>query len=313
VTGRLELCAPGLERVGAVGTGRAFGTFGELLQGTLDDRDTDFLVTLPIARWVTARFEVGPVGQPLRVFPASKRKALRLVRLMTRTLGVRTGGVLVLDGDLPEGKGLASSSADLVATARAVGAALGVNTPPLAIEGWLRSIEPSDGVMYPGVVAFDHRDVRLRAFLGALPALTIVAVDEGGQVDTVEFNRRPKPFSTVDKREYTRLLEAVMAAVRTGDLETVGAVATRSSMLNVKQQPRRFLKDLLRICEAVGGLGVVSTHSGTMVGVLLCDADPNYPDRLARVLRECAALPAAVSLFHSLRFPRPDTERWHAL
>lgn len=60
------------------------------------------------------------------------------------------------------------------------------------MEDWLRPVEPTDGVMYPGVVVFEHRAVRLRAELGTLPPLTVVAVDEGGHLDTVAHNRRPR-------------------------------------------------------------------------------------------------------------------------
>ena len=47
--------------------------------------------------------------------------------------------------------------------------------------------------MYGHVVAFYHRQVRLCRVLPELPPLTIVGIDEGGQVDTVDFNAsRPR-------------------------------------------------------------------------------------------------------------------------
>lgn len=287
------------------GAGSAFGTFGELLQGTLPD-GVDFLVTMPINRSATAWFRLEPDG-PLRVYPSHKHKSLTLARAML----AGAGGTLVIDGDLPVGKGLASSSADLVATARAVGGALGLSTEAAAVEDWLRPIEPTDGVMYPGVVAFEHRLVRLHTFLGGLPPLTVVAVDEGGELDTVAFNKRPKHYSAAERREYAHLLETVTGAIRAGDLATVGAVATRSAVLNQRLTPKRNLADMTRICRELGGLGVVCAHSGTMTGILLADNAPDQARRLARVRAACAALPGTVAVFRSYVFPEVATD--HAL
>lgn len=96
-----------------------------------------------------------------------------------------------------------------MATARAVASALGVDLPPHAIEDLLRRIEPTDGVMYPGVVAFEHRNVALLDQLGVLPPMTIVGIDEGGTVDTVAFNKIPKNFTAAERDEYARLLDEV--------------------------------------------------------------------------------------------------------
>jgi L-threonine kinase len=289
-----------MRRVGvdvSTGAGTAFGTFGELLQGTLPD-GTDFLVTMPINRCATAWFRLEPHG-PLRVFPSDKSKSYALARAM---LG-EAGGTLVIEGDLPVGKGLASSSADLVATARAIGGALGISTTPEAVEDLLRAIEPTDGVMYAGVVAFEHRAVRLRHFLGVLPALTVVAVDEGGEVDTIAFNRAPKPFSVEDRLEYAGLLQEIGDAVRDRDLATLGRIASRSAELNQRLNPKRHLEAMARICAEEGGLGVVCAHSGTMTGILLVDGEPGHDERLARVSRACAAVAGGVAVFRSYVFP----------
>ncbi|MEU5839174.1 hypothetical protein ABZ820_36695 [Streptomyces diacarni] len=42
--------------------------------------------------------------------------------------------------------------------------------------------------------------------------MSAVWADEGGVVDTVAFNRLPKPFSAADRREYERLRTRLTAA-----------------------------------------------------------------------------------------------------
>lgn len=297
---------------GAVGASRAFGTFGELLQGVLPDTDLDFLVTLPIDVWSTARFEVAPPGAPLVVRPSGKYKSLALARTLLASRGIDHGGTLVIRSGLPEGKGLASSSADLVATSRAIGDAFDLALTELAIEDLLRPIEPSDGVMYQGSVAFYHRQTRLRERLGYLPPLSIVGMDEGGTVPTIAFNRIPKPFGLADKREYGRLLDTLARAMREKDLESVGEVATRSAVMNQRLRPKQSLDRLRHIAGAAGALGVVSAHSGTFLGVLLAEEEPQYAERLARVRDACRDLTSRTVLYHSLADPRgshPFTDR----
>jgi uncharacterized protein involved in propanediol utilization len=305
---RLKVMArrPGVDL--RAGAGAAFGSFGELLQGVLawptpagPDDDVHFLVTFPVDRGSRARFRLDPGGE-LRVFPSHKWKARTLARALMDASGWDGGGTLIVDSELPVGKGLASSSADLVATARAVGEVLGLELSPGAIEDWLRPIEPTDGVMYPGVVAFEHRRVRLRSWLGRLPPVTVVAVDEGGQVDTVAFNAGRQPPSAARKQEYARLLDRLSAAVARADLAEVGAVATRSAELNQELLPKRQLAALLAIRERHDALGVICAHSGTVIGVLLDDEQPGHRARLAAVRSACAKLYPNVLEFHSYTF-----------
>jgi L-threonine kinase len=205
---------------------------------------------------------------------------------------------------------MASSSADLVATARAVGGVLGADTSPSAVEDLLRPIEPTDGVMHPGAVAFDHRDVRLRDMLGALPPMAIVAVDEGGSIDTVAFNQRPKHYTDAHRAEYATLLDSLTEAVHTGDVAEIGRVATRSAVLNQRLVPKRNLDELTGIADRVGALGVVCAHSGTMIGLLLDASDPAHRRRLVAARAECAALAGASTVIRTLTFH--DTEHIHA-
>ncbi|GGX53449.1 kinase [Streptomyces noursei] len=288
--------------VPATGVSAAFGTFGELLQGVLPEEDGDFLVTLPVARWAMARFTYDPDSDALRVDPPHKTKALRLAREIVQDVDRPAGGVLTIESAIPEGKGLASSSADLVATARAVANALDEPMPPRRIESHLARIEPTDGVLYPAVVAFHHRSVRLRARLGSLPPMTVVGADEGGAVDTTHFNTVPKPFTAADKREYARLLDRLTRAVARRDLAEVGRVATASARMNQVLRHKWSLEPMVEICRQVGGLGVVTGHSGTVIGILMDTAAPGAPARLAAAAYACQRLIGNVTLYSTLDF-----------
>ena len=277
-----SVLAGGDGAVGAVGHGRCCGSFGELLQGALPGEDLDFLVTLPIRRWSHATFRASPESGEVCVIPPEKTKAREVARRTLAMCGLPPGGLLTVTSQLPEGKGLASSTADMVAAVRAVCAAHGWAARPPAIERLLRGIEPSDGVMYAGVVAYHHRQVRLRRRLGPLPDLAILAVDEGGAVDTLAFNRLPRRFAAEDKEEYAALLSRMEQALATRDVAEVGRISTRSAQLHQRRLPKRRLDDVLAVSEEVGGLGVGVTHSGTCLGILVDRADAHHWRRVER-------------------------------
>jgi L-threonine kinase len=282
----------------------AFGTFGELLQGALPD-GPDFLVTLPIARWATAAFDYDSSRTGVEVFPATKTKA-RQVAEAVLALQAGGGGSLRLDGSLPEGKGLASSSADLVATARAVASAVGLSMPPALIEDLLRPVEPSDGVMYPGAVVFEHRNVAYREQLGVVPPMTIVGIDEGGTVDTVAFNTVPKNFTEREREAYAVLLDELRTAVAAGDPAAIGRVSTRSAHLNQRLCFKRTLNAMTALSTEVGAVGVVTAHSGSTVGLLIPQDIPNFRARLAEAIGRCGQLVRRqqVDCFQTLAFNR---------
>jgi L-threonine kinase len=295
-----------------IGRGSAFGTFGELLQGILPENNLDFLVTLPIDRYSRATFVPDPEQTTVTVSPAYKGKSHRLAQMILEWLRIPYGGTLTIENDLPEGKGFASSSSDLVATARAVPDAFGITLPVAMVERFMSRIEPSDGVMYDANVLFYHRAVQLGAILGSLPPLSIVSVDEGGEVDTIEFNKIRKPFTQADKCEYRRLLNELSRGFAEQDLAAIGRVATGSAMINQKLQPKRTLDEVIGLSNEVGGLGVAIAHSGTVLGVLLSPANPAYNEQLAHLEQRMSASIGNVTIYQARSFQQlsrnlPDT------
>lgn len=281
------------------GVGVANGTFGELLQGALRNDDDHFLVTLPIQKFSTARFTPDASTTRITVTPAHKTKSLKLVQKLLHHYGCVLGGQLTIESELPEGKGLASSSADLVATVRALEATLGHTIPTELVLALLRTIEPTDGVMYHEFVTFFHRKVELGRRLGFPSRLKVVALDAGGQVDTLEYNQRHSRFTDEECTEYAALLTSLESAIRANDLPRLGRITTRSAILNQKRNPNRYLERVLAIHEATQALGVVVAHSGPCLG-LLFPAEPTYVKHIARAQTLLADLTDQVFVVESL-------------
>jgi L-threonine kinase len=244
------------------------GTCGELVQGQFNN-GTDFLVTLPVDLWSTVRVEIIPESQAMPVYPADRTKTQQAARLMLNVLGYPDAGARIwVTSELPVGKGMASSTADIVAACRAIAAALDRSATPEMISQIAGEIEPSDGVMYPGVVCYNHRQCRLIDHLGTMPPLEILVIDLGGEVDTLAFNTRPKDYNDTELEAFQRAYELVAEGVSTGDVSLIGRAATISARVNQRLLPKPCLEDFIQISETHGAYGLSIAHSGTTIGLL---------------------------------------------
>ena len=280
------------------GTGRAFGTCGELAQGQFDSGE-DFLVTLPVDLWSEARVTIVPTAPSvIQSRSLSEKSKTRLaIRKALDYLGFPAwGAVFQVRSEIPEGKGMASSSADIAAACRAVSAALNL---PLSAEEISRiavSIEPTDGVMYEGIVCYNHRQGRLLKALGNLPSARLLVADLGGQVDTVAFNQIPKNYTAAEREKIRRAYELIRAGIRMKDLAQIGLGATLSAEVNQRILPKPNFETFLRIAREHGASGVCAAHSGTALGLVFA---PRASHRIAAARQAISGIDHSIHLFET--------------
>ncbi|CAI8027015.1 L-threonine kinase [Geodia barretti] len=230
------------------------------------------MVTCPIDMCSTATVELSS-GEGAISAPEDSPKASRAVRETLQHLG--ESGVdahLFLDSGIPRGKGMASSTADVSAAIVATASAAGHELAPAQIAKIALGIEPSDGVMFPLIVIFDHREGRTLQPLGQPPPMRVLVLDFGGEVDTVEFNSACRE-STLRLLE-PRMLESVSlieAGMRQGDISLIGKGATISSVANQEILFNPNLEAVIDLSAEVGAVGVNVAHSGTVIGMLFRD------------------------------------------
>lgn len=260
-------------------------TCGELFQGLLDGEPC--LVSCPISRYSTA--QVGGTGLPNRL---QRKAAAALKRLLPEEAERMPIG---LDDPLPAGRGYGTSTADigavLFAAARACGRELASDQAArLAV-----SIEPTDSTFFPGLALFDHRQGRFFQPLGEAPVLTLLILDPGGCVDSEAYNRKNLlPELARLAREQRSAFDQLQAGVMAGDLEAIGAAATRSARLHQSILFNPLLETAAGLAADLGAMGICRAHSGTVLGLLF---DPRHWDgpRIARAAAE--RIPAGVETF----------------
>ena len=285
-------------------TVRVPGVCGELVQGMLDD--DYYLVTCPIDYFSRVQVDLfspaspvvgSPVDVPPVLGPEDSPKAVGAVSATLAHLGrEELSARLAISNPIPRGKGMGSSSADVVAAIAATALALNQALSPEVVGRLALMEEPTDGVMFPGIALFDHRQGRLMGELGPPPPMEIVALDFGGTVDTVEFNREDRRALWQSLRPETdQALELVRQGIKEVDPKKLGRGATISAEANQLVLHKPQLPDVLRFAQSLDAAGVTVGHSGTIIGVLL-DATERRSKSVFRQAKE--SFPNAEAVLH---------------
>ncbi len=244
------------------------GSCGELIQGY--GWGNSFMITCPINRYSRAKSCLSKHSAAL------PEKSERARWLTLKYLGREDCMVDVhLTSDIPVGKGMASSTADISAVCQATALACGCMLTAEEIAAIAIAIEPSDGTFYPGIVQFDYRGGAVLRRLGAAPATKILVYDCGGEVDTLAFNKRQDLIDKQKKNE-AKIHKAVAlceAGLKMGSVDRIGEAATISAFANQTILYKDVLDAFYEAGKKAGGRGIITAHSGTVLGLLLSAAD----------------------------------------
>lgn len=261
-------------------------TCGELVQGVLDGRSC--LVSCPIDRYGVAFVEGSAAAEtPEWRVPPRALKAAAMLRAGMAHFGESVpAGRLWLRSDLPAGRGYGSSTVDVGATLYALAGFFGRSLPKAEAARLAVQVEPSDSTLFPGLALFDHREGSFHECLGPAPALAVIVLDPGGEVDTLAYNREVTPESL---RRFSAEHREAFGLLRTGlterDWARVGQAATLSAQTHQAILFNPFLDAALAACRTLDGLGVCRAHSGTLLGLLLDTARTSPEEALVRVRR----------------------------
>ncbi len=235
------------------------GSCGELLQGFY--RGEPLLVTCPIKKFsritVSDEFEgIEGLGEKsLKML----RKILKLYNVPEFKFGIR------LHSELPPGKGMASSSADLAAVAFAVARFMQKKISPEEVAKLAAEIEPTDGIFYPGIVAMNPLTGKFIRQIFLPEKFQIAVFDYGGEIDTLKFNRRSgfQIFELGDTLNFDLM--------------------KKSAAENQKILFKPHLKEITKFAEKTGAVAANVAHSGTVLGIFFHEDDFKAKERISKI------------------------------
>ena len=229
-------------------------------------RGRPFLVTCPIDRYSTV--VVRPGTGRLVGGGAKARRALALGQAYCRCDSLAHD--FFLTSELPPGKGMASSSADICAVLAAVAAVNQVHLSEGDIGRLAASIEPTDGVFCQGLAVIQPETGELLHVFPHVPPLAIAIFDAGGTVDTVAFHQARPDRARPDAAALFLGWQLLSSSLTD---RQIGQAATLSALANQPWLPKPDFPAFLRAARrhpAVAGVNVA--HSGTVAGVFFCQS-----------------------------------------
>ena len=249
---------------------RAPGTCGEFLQGSIDGQS--FLVTCPINRY---SYALSNVIQPFsKEFCALQPKSAQARKLVQELVQQKNKNQICppvyVRSDILQGKGMASSSADISVTAMATALAMDYDLSLKELEQICLSVEPTDASFYQGVTQFDYIKGTISKPLGMCPPLKILVFDEGGSIDTVSFNKQADLQNKILEKEsiIQESFDFFKQGLITHDIKLSGQAATLSAFGNQRILYKPNLYDFHDVGNSYNSVGTIIAHSGTIMGLL---------------------------------------------
>ncbi len=242
------------------------GSFGEILQGKIENRD--LLLSCPVN--IYTKVKLIECNNPI------KRKYLQKASNFLYNI-LKSWGYeryfdsldIEINSKIPYGKGLASSTADLCGVYYSLIKMFNKKFNEKELVRNCIDIEPTDSIVFNKMTLFDYKNGDYKVIIGNYLSYSILAFEGDKTVDTVEFNNRNLP----DLSDVKDLLPILKEAVKEKDLRKLAYVSTESIVKNQGRLYYDFLNLVMNIKEKTSGLGIIGAHSGNVLGIIYDDAD----------------------------------------
>ena len=255
---------PRPETVGSA-TVRAPGVCGALVQGVLGDMP--FSVSCPVDFFSRVRVDLSAGGPGITATDGCEKTIAAVRRTLSHLRQAKVRAEVRVSSTIPRARGMGSSSADLSAAIAATALALGKELSPYEIAQIALSIEPSSGVMMPGLALFDHRAGMVRETIGPPPPMEIVALDFGDSPRS-SLDGSSHQWKWVDEST-TEALALIRRGVAEKSPALVGRGATLAAEAAVSIDPRPRLDEVAAFAREVGAVGVNGGRGKGVTGILL--------------------------------------------
>lgn len=245
---------------------KIYSRIGELMQGVLTDASAFLVAGLPSRQFFSEA--VLRRTRPGEVASALPPKAMEALAVMERQLGLRLPEEvqIELSSNIPWGKGLSSSSTDVLSVLSVVNTFLGARLEAEALYRIAVEIEPTDPCLSDDIPIF-YQHTGCSGGTVDLPPVSLVYFDTapGNTVDTLAM-RRQWPAGAGEF--FSWLLLRLVAAAVSEDYTQLFQSITYSAEYNQLTLPLPGFADLYRLAEGLGA-GLMVAHSGTIAGLLV--------------------------------------------
>lgn len=256
---------------------------GEFVQGVLDNEE--YLSSYAINLFSVVTLEEGK--EVIHKGPKKARKAMELVFEKFNIPVYESKKIsLNINSQIPIGKGMASSTADIGATIKATLSMLGKSLTGEEMSKLAVKIEATDSLLLNRHSIFNPLTADIKKYLGSIDNTKVVILEPDEILNTKLIRMTPnyKMYKIQNREIIRKSFQLLDEGFSKGDLSLVGEACTLSSLANENIHKKPFLNDIIDISNKFECYGVNIAHSGTVVGILM-DIDMD-DERIIQHLRD---------------------------
>ncbi|WP_251860079.1 kinase [Clostridium sp. Marseille-Q2269] len=241
-------------------TSRYPGSFGEILQGNLGEKPV--LVSSPINLYTY-----------VRLFESRKQKKLYKnikANKFIENILIDWGYTyyinnihIEINSKIPRGKGLASSTADLCATYKALTQLFKKNYYIEELQKNCLKIEPTDSIIFDEFTLFDYKNGSFKEKLGPYIKFYILVFQGNRIINTLDFNNIPQKMNSIED-----LIPDVTKSIEKKDIKNIAKISEESIKRNFHRLSYDYFNIVSEYKNRNGGLGIIGCHSGDALGIV---------------------------------------------
>ena len=245
---------------------RCPGSCGELIQGWI--LGSEKLISCPIDWYSTVEVRDGAPLPNERPLTRAMVEALLIhfgySRAISATLRIE------VHSTLPIAKGMASSTADIAATAVATARYFDKTLSEQALAQLCVNLEPTDSTPFRQLTLFDHNQGHAQTAGLQQPQLDILVLESPHTLQTADYHRLDRHAALLTGApQLEQAWQKTRQACETGCATLLGEAATLSAIASQLILPKPGFQRVLDIVARFSLYGVSIAHSGSVMGLML--------------------------------------------
>mgnify|MGYP000722088474 CR=1 FL=1 len=269
------------------------GALGELFQGiSTDGQDEIIVVSSLIPKYSWTYFTPSKHGfssiKDQSLAAPERSKSFKALALYCNNLDLNwPSGRWHFHSDLQVARGMASSTADIVATLRCAASYFKRTLSISEILTVLSQIERSDSVFLDRLALFSSSKHQIINKFQKMPPLYALYMHEADTVETDGTKPLLLDYYRKNYSTYANLYQQAEQALRQSDLKAICHVASKSAELSQEILPKQHFSHIYLAQKKFQADGVITAHTGSVVGLLYCrQPDITTLENVARFYKE---------------------------
>ena len=247
---------------------------GEFVQGILDNEE--YLSSYAIDMFSIASLE--EKKEDINLGSKKSRKAIEKV-FEKFNIPIEESKNISLDlkSNIPIGKGMASSTADIGATIKATLSILNKKLNDEEISLIASEIEPTDSIILYKNSIFNPVNGSVKKYLSSFDNGRVIILEPKEILETKIIRSNPNYLNIKleNKSIIKKSFNLLEKGLKNNDLKLIGEACTLSSLANENIHKKPYLNEIIEISQNMNAYGVNIAHSGTVIGILI-DKNMDY-------------------------------------